>query len=442
MSAVINTELLTQYPDEQRKLEKACTLASSFKDLKLLRLNATSAGGGVAEMNRSLIDSFNFCGLPTHWETITHVFQGRETELSNFFEVTKAMHNGLQGMNINLTAEMRSIYLETNKKLSALIDFDRYDIIIVDDPQPLAVEVFYEAKANNRRDKQLWIWWCHLDLTSPNEQFLEFIFPLIKGKNKGRGYDACIFSKESYVPEALKQMPVFIVTPGLNPFSEKNRMLTKESAHTILEKKMLGQGIALDKNKPVMLQLSRFDPWKDPLGVIDVYRKVKEIIPEVQLLLVGELASDDPEGKRIYEACVNALKNEGDAHVYLNATGAALDTGAFQSMADIVVQKSLREGYGLTVSEALIKAKPVIATNVGGIPLQIEHGVNGYLVNSADEMVDKIVFLLQNPAFAEQLGEKGRQNVRTTSDVVVDFLLALSRLKTPNKATKPIAETH
>jgi trehalose synthase len=205
---------------------------------------------------------------------------------------------------------------------------------------------------------------------------------------------------------------------------------------------MLGQGIALDKNKPVMLQLSRFDPWKDPLGVIDVYRKVKEIIPEVQLLLVGELASDDPEGKRIYEACVNALKNEGDAHVYLNATGAALDTGAFQSMADIVVQKSLREGYGLTVSEALIKAKPVIATNVGGIPLQIEHGVNGYLVNSADEMVDKIVFLLQNPAFAEQLGEKGRQNVRTTSDVVVDFLLALSRLKTPNKATKPIAETH
>ncbi|MCK4239524.1 MAG: glycosyltransferase, partial [Candidatus Lokiarchaeota archaeon] len=314
------------------------------------------------------------------------------TAPKSFFEISKKMHNALQGnMSINFSEDEISAFLEQAKSTYEQIH-PNSDFVIIHDPQPSPVIEF----AHERRGK--WIWRCHIDTSDPNPQAWNLVsryFP---------NYDALIFTKVEYAKPGINNL-IYPIPPSIDPFSEKNKKLDKETANEIVKK-----FVPLDR--PLITQVSRFDPWKDPLGVIDVFRKVREKIP-VRLALIGSLAHDDPEGIEFLEKVKNYASNDPEIHILTNLDGVAdLEVNAFQQVSDIILQKSLREGFGLTIAEALWKNTPVIGGNVGGIKLQIENGVNGFLVNSIDETVEKILYILANPKIAKEMGKKGREKIK------------------------------
>lgn len=367
------------------KLDELIEKANAQNGKRYLMVNSTSDGGGVAEMLNSMVPMLNHLGLNIEWKILRGFHE--------FFEVTKSFHNALQGGEIDLTDRVKELYLGTNEEFTTYNDFD-YDVVVIHDPQPLPLISFVEKK-------QPWIWRLHIDITDPNPELWKFAKEYIEK------YDKMIISHEDYRKDDL-DMDDVIIHPAIDPLTEKNMDLDQKK----IREQMAHHDIPLDK--PIISQISRFDIWKDPEGVIEVYRKVKERF-DCRLILCGSMASDDPEGWEIFkrvEEKARELIDSGDIILVVNAE--ELFVNALQRISHVVIQKSLREGFGLTVSEALWKGTPVVTSRVGGIPLQIIDGETGYLCDPRDNdcFVERIVGLLEDDELREEMGKKGREHVR------------------------------
>jgi trehalose synthase len=368
-----------------QKINEIKDLANRLIGKSVCHINSTSFGGGVAEILHRLVPLMQDVGLKADWRLI----KGSD----EFFNVTKAFHNGLQGMNIPLTDEMKKTYLEYNEANANKLDL-HHDFIVAHDPQPAAIISHQKIRVGK------WIWRCHIDLSNPNPNFINFLVPIIYQ------YDSLIFTMEQYVPEPLKSRKVATIPPSIDPLSDKNEPLSEDIVLSILDK------YGIDPERPIITQVSRFDPWKDPLGVIDTYRIVKKEIPTVQLLLIASMAKDDPEGWTYYEKTARHAADDLDIHLLTDLKGVGdIEVNAFQRASNVVLQKSLREGFGLSVTEALWKEVPVVGENVGGIPLQIIDGVNGFLVNNVQEAAKRTLYLLKHPTEAKKMGAKGKEHI-------------------------------
>jgi trehalose synthase len=304
------------------------------------------------------------------------------------------MHNALQGKEDVIEKHVKDLYIETTKKNAEELDARNYDVVIIHDPQPFALPEFYDF------GKAKVIWRCHIDTSTPNKQYLNFL------KRFTSGYSCAVFTLESYAGE-FGFPEIREIAPSIDPLSDKNRELTDEELRKACTK------LKINAEKPLITQVSRFDPWKDPLGVVDVYRELKKSYNELQLLMVGSMASDDPEGWQIYEDILRYAGRDYDVGVYTNFHDVGnIEVNAAQKVSDVVLQKSLREGFALTVSEALWKGTPVVGGNVGGIPLQIKDNHNGYLVSSTEEAVEATRKILSDENLKRKLGENGKEIVR------------------------------
>jgi trehalose synthase len=363
-------------------------LAEELAGLKVLHISATAFGGGVSEILYTLIPLMNDVGIEAEWQ----VMLGRE----EFYNATKRLHNALQGNPESLTDEEWEVYFRYNERNAAEIE-SGWDVIVVHDPQPAGIKRLVPAKSD------LWVWRCHIDLSTPNPEAIERIVPLISE------YDASVWHVQDYVPASLDGSApgVHIVPPAIDPLSPKNMALSPEDAAFVCDQ------FGIDVDRPLMCQVSRFDPWKDPIGVIDAYRLVNAQMPLVQLALIGSMATDDPEGWEFFNSTMAHADGDPDVHILNNFNNVgAIEVNAFQSQADVVIQKSTREGFGLTVSEALWKARPFIGGHVGGIPLQVHDGETGFLVNSPEECADRSLRILSEPDFGKRLGRQGKEHVR------------------------------
>lgn len=361
-------------------------LARPLQGARVLNISSTAYGGGVAEMLHTLVPLMRSAGLNAEWRVIA----GND----DFFGVTKNMHNALQGMDLDLTPAMRAAYLHTNVDNAVYME-DEFDFVIVHDPQPAPLRMLRAA------DPGKWIWRCHIDLTAANQRYWSFLRPYIEA------FDAAIFTMPQYVKADLAIGKIAIIPPAIDPLSPKNAPMDEARAADVV--RLYG----VDPTRPIITQVSRFDPWKDPLGVIDVYRNIKTRHPDVQLVMVGSMASDDPEGMEYYQRTKEHADSDPDIHLLSNLDGVGnVEVNAFQRLATVVLQKSLREGFGLTIAEGLWKGKPVIGGNVGGIPIQIEDGKTGYLVESIEECTTRALELMKNPRRAKAMGERGREVVR------------------------------
>jgi trehalose synthase len=393
--------------DELNLIQK---LAKSLAGLKILHLSSTAFGGGVAELLYTLIPLLNDLGLEAKWLVIS----GSE----DFFTVTKLIHNGLQGMEIPFSGKMLDIYLSRNRYNADLLPTD-FDFVFVHDPQPAPV-LFYLKQY--RQKKGIWIWRCHIDLTTANQEVWSLLKPFIEE------YDAAIFTTKEFIPADLTLPKTAIIPPTIDPLSPKNMPLDEATIKSILKR------YSVSPNRPIISQVSRFDPWKDPLGVIEAYRITKSQFKEAQLLMIASMATDDPEAWHYYKKTASYAGSDPDIHLLSNMEGVGnIEVNAFQRASTVIVQKSLREGFGLTVSEALWKEKPVVGGNVGGIRLQIKDGVNGFLVNSVAECGYRIIELLRNASLREKMGKRGKNIVREfflTPRELRDYLTLLTELST------------
>ena len=332
-------------------LERA---AARLRGARVLHVNATPYGGGVSELLRSIVPLLNDLGIVAHWRII----RGDE----RFFEVTKKIHNGLQGGAQGLTESERETYLGTSRQNAELLE-GQYDFVFLHDPQPAGILGLRPGRTGR------WVWRCHIDTSAPNPDVWAFV------REHLNGFDAAVFTMAAFVPPDLPIGRVEIIPPAIDPLSPKNMPLHTDTARQVLE------WIGIELNRPLITQISRFDPWKDPLGVIAAYRLVRQEVPNVQLALVGSMALDDPEAWQIYETITEAARGDGGIHVFTNLVGVGnVEVNAFQRLSNVVIQKSIREGFGLVVSEALWKGTPVVAGRAGGIPLQMADGVGGILV--------------------------------------------------------------
>jgi trehalose synthase len=351
--------------------------AKPFRNLHVTHVNSTYYGGGVAELLSSLSLLMNCVGIKTGWRMI----QGSP----DFFSITKKMHNALQGGKINLTRRKLQIYEEVIYENSIRNHLD-HDVVIIHDPQPLAMINHYKRKGP-------WIWRCHIDLSNPNPEVWKYLTPFIEK------YDAVIFSIKEY-KKRLKTPQLFFM-PAIDPFSIKNRELNKEE----IDERLCHYHIPTDL--PLVVQVSRFDRWKDPEGVIQAYKIARKKV-ECTLVLLGDVALDDPEGEEVYKSLLNQQEKR---IIILSRQDTAL-VNALQRKAAVVFQKSIREGFGLTVAEAMWKGTPVIGGNAGGIRDQIEDGKNGFLVSSVKEAARRLVKLLKNEKLRDKMGKNGRETVR------------------------------
>lgn len=372
-------------------LEEIRALAEPLKGAQVLHINSTTYGGGVAEILNTIVPLMKDVGLAATWSVIEAP--------PEFFGFTKALHNALQGMAGQDLACGLDTYLAVNEREAASFSgMGNPDFVIVHDPQPAPLVTYLRDKFG---PKTRWIWRCHIDLSSPAEEAWSLIRPYVER------YDAAIFTMPQYAKQSLRVPRLAMIPPSIDPLSPKNIEMPLDTAKGIVA------GYGLDPCRPIMVQVSRFDPWKDPLGVIDVYRMVKRDLPGVQLALIGSMAADDPEGMAYCRMSVEHAAGDPDVHVLSNLNGVGnTDVNAFQTAAGVVVQKSVREGFGLTVSEGLWKARPVVAGNVGGIPLQVEDGKSGFLVSSVEECAQRVSYLLANPAKAKEMGACGKDHVR------------------------------
>ena len=389
-------------PDET--LAEIYSRAKGLYGKNIVHLNATYQGGGVAEILYSLVLLMNDVGINTGWR-ILHGSQ-------EFFEITKSFHNALQGANFNLSERKKRLYLQVNENFSKFTHLD-HDCVIVHDPQPLSLIRSY-------RKHQPWIWRCHIDLTNPHEELWDFLKGFILK------YDQVVFSSEKYFK---KDLPVDqrLISPAINPLSQKNKDISDK---TILEH-ITKAGIPTDK--PIITQVSRLDPWKDPEGVIDVFKLVKEKV-DCRLVFCYNVASDDPEGLRMYNKVykkANRLVKNGEI-LFVVGNNETL-VNAIQRFSNIIIQKSTKEGFCLCVTEALWKGTPVVASNVGGIPTQIEDGKNGFLLEPKDNegFADRIIHLLKNPEEGKNLGRQGKETVREKfliTRLLSDYLYMLNSI--------------
>jgi trehalose synthase len=311
-----------------------------------------------------------------------------------FFGVTKAIHNALQGEQRPLTPDEMAIYRDYSLRNAQLLEGD-YDVVIAHDPQPLAMR-HYRGRSNTS-----WIWRCHIDTSEPNQEVWAALEPFLQE------YEAAVFTMDQFVPPRLPVERVAVIAPAIDPLSPKNIDMPAALCSRILN------WVGLEVTEPFVVQASRFDPWKDPLGVIAAYRMVREHLPDLQLVLVGSMALDDPQGWDVYRQIMAAAETDPLVHVFTNLTGVGnVEVNCLQRQASVVIQKSIREGFGLVVSEALWKETPVVAGRAGGIPLQMPDGVGGYLVESVEETAERLVELLTNADRARHLGRLGREYVK------------------------------
>ena len=389
-------------------IEEIRTLADELSGLRVLHMSATAFGGGVSEILYTLVPLMRDVGIEADWQVII----GRE----EFYNATKLMHNALQGNPLDLDPHQWKVYEEYNEINAGELSGD-WDVVIVHDPQPLAVRRHVPEKSKH------WVWRCHIDLSTPHPPTVDRLKPLIREYDGGSVYHV-----GQYVPTDLDPVgPIHLVPPAIDPLSPKNMALSPEDAAFVCDQ------FGVDVDRPMMCQVSRFDPWKDPHGVIDAYRIVKEEIPEVQLALVGSMATDDPEGWEFFNSTLEYAQGDPDIKILnnLNQVG-SIEVNAFQSQAEVVIQKSTREGFGLTVSEALWKARPFIGGHVGGIPLQVQDGETGFLVSSPEECADRSLRILQEPELGKQLGRAGKEHVRRhflTPRLLRDWLRIFSDLQ-------------
>ncbi|MGA7668976.1 MAG: glycosyltransferase [Nitrolancea sp.] len=369
-------------------IDRLRTLAKDLKGARILHVNATAYGGGVSELLRSSVSIQRGLGLDVEWRVIS----GSQS----FFEVTKSIHNALQGADYAFTPEARETYLLQNSYNAQQFEGD-YDFVVVHDPQPAALLHF------RGHDSHKWVWRCHIDTSSPNRDVLQALLPYIDE------YDALVFTLGKFVPEMLKDRNVRLIPPGIDPLSPKNFDIPDDQCRRILS------WVGVHPDEPIMTQVSRFDPWKDPMGVIRVYRRVRESVPNLQLALIGSLALDDPEAWELLRDVQHEAAGDSRILVATNLTGIGnTEVNVFQRQSDVVLQKSIREGFGLIVSETLWKGTPMVAGNTGGIPMQMPAGAGGYLVDPLDEeeMARKALCLLKDGEGAAELGRRGKEHIR------------------------------
>jgi trehalose synthase len=374
--------MLDQYADiaPPGDLQILKKLGERFKDQTFLHINSTRTGGGVAEILQRMIPLLQELGIRARWEVIEG--DGR------FFSITKKIHNTIQGNFEIITPEEWAYHAEVNRKNGEGLDLEA-EAVIIHDPQP--------APLINFRKKGFWVWRCHIDASHP--------LPEVSSHLKGfwEKYDGVIYSVAKFARSL--PIPEFIIPPSIDPLSEKNRALTEQELDEVAYK------IGISREKPILLQVSRFDRFKDPIGVIQAYRLVKRY-NDCQLILVGSKATDDPEGDQVLEEVRTFAAEDKDIHILMLPASYDKEINALQRMATVILQKSLREGFGLTVSEALWKGKPVIGGASGGIPLQVIHGMTGFLVHSVEGAAFRVRQLLNNPDLARKMGEQGQAYVR------------------------------
>jgi trehalose synthase len=388
----------------QQVIDDLRTIAGNITEKSVLHVNSTKAGGGVAEILFRLTPLMNELGLSATWEII----KGDQL----FFEATKTFHNALQtGMKIAKPKNFEEFERKTAENLGDLKT--EADTIFIHDPQPVGMI----AQRKDSSD-QKWIWRCHIDVSNPALDVWTF---LAKYVNK---FDASIFSAPQFGRSDL-QIPQFLVAPSIDPLADKNRELPQTYIDRVLAK------YALNGEKPLITQISRFDYAKDPIGVIEAFKMVSAHI-DCELVLGGSLADDDPEGLEVHSKVLKAAEGRKDIHILLIPPFSDLEINALQRASTIVIQKSVKEGFGLTVAEALWKSKPVIAGATGGIPLQIKNGLSGYLVHTVEGAAYRMHYLLRNPEVAAKLGRYGRENVRQNFLItrqLMDYLLVILSLR-------------
>ncbi len=355
-------------------------LGQRLEGRSFLHINSTSKGGGVAEILHRMLPILRSLGVRTRWE----VLEGDDP----FFDMTKKLHNALQGSAETFTEAMWEHHREINERNAAALDLEA-DAVLIHDPQPMPL---VEHRGGGK-----WIWRCHIDLANPHPG----VFERLAGY--AARYDAAVFSVSKFARHM--PMPEFIITPSIDPLSEKNIPLPDEEVRAVLER------LGIPPDRPMILQVSRFDRFKDPIGVIGAFRMVRRY-NDCCLVLAGSPATDDPEGAAVLEEVQEAAAGDPDIHIRLLPPFSDREINALQRAAAVVLQKSLKEGFGLTVAEALWKGKPVIGGAVGGIPLQIVHGATGYLVHSVEGTAFRIRQLLNDPEAARRVGEAGREFVR------------------------------
>jgi trehalose synthase len=351
-----------------------------------LHINSTGKGGGVAEILQQMVPLLRDLGIDAQWKVM-------EADIS-FFDITKKIHNSLQGRHEDITQEMWDYYYEVNQSNAEKIDLNA-DAVLIHDPQPAPMIEFKNQRSRSK--KNIWIWRCHIDISNPIEEVWAEI------KKYVIRYHATIIS----VAKFSKLLPIdeFIIPPAIDPLSEKNRELSQEEINEVVER------FNIQRDKPIILQVSRFDKFKDPIGVINAYKIVKRY-NDCRLILAGSPADDDPEGDIVLRQVLDFAGDDPDIYVLLLHPNSHKEINALQRIADVVLQKSLREGFGLTVSEAMWKEKPVIGGAVGGIPMQIVHGVTGFIVYSVEGAAFRIRQLLNNPEMTRRMGQRAKEYIR------------------------------
>ncbi|MDD5501174.1 MAG: glycosyltransferase [Candidatus Omnitrophica bacterium] len=358
-------------------VERIIQKAKPLQDLHVTNINSTYYGGGVAQLLSSLTLLMNSLGIKTGWRAIHGP--------PDFFSITKKMHNALQGGEINLSERKMELYEEVVYE-NAIRNHLDHDIIIVHDPQPLPLIGHY-------RKNSPWIWRCHIDLSNPNRELWNYLTQFIEK------YDAVIISSQDYIQDIKPPQLVFM--PAIDPFSIINKDLSEEE----INERLNHYGIPI--NLPLVVQISRFDHWKDPKGVIDVFKLARKEV-DCTLVLLGNAATDDPEGEEVY----NSLLESREERIIIHSIQDSALVNALQRRAAVVLQKSLREGFGLTVAEAMWKGTPVVGGKVGGIRYQIEDGINGFLVSSIEEAAQRVVQLVKDKELRAIMGQRARETVR------------------------------
>ena len=392
----------------QDVIEDLTILASYAGDKSIKMVNSTAVGGGVAEMLHRIVPLLNELGVQTEWSVI----KGEE----KFFEITKSFHNALQGKEIQFTDRTLKTYLEYNEMNNEQMSFDQ-DLIVIHDPQPAALITWHQERTNR------WVWRCHIDLSHPNQQLWNFFRPYVES------YNAAIFSSALFSP--ILGIPQYRFFPAIDPLNDKNKDLDRHYVEEVFEK------YGVPRDKPVVTQVSRYDPWKDPVGVIRAFKMARKYV-NCRLLMVGDKAADDPESDKIFAQVEAAAGSDPDIHLLLFSPSIAAEINAFQRGSDIILQKSLREGFALTVAEALWKKRPVIGSAVGGIPSQIIDGHTGLLVHSPEGASLAIRRLLNHRDLAESLGDRGHHLVKDEFLItrnVRKYLLLLLALDHPAEDT-------
>jgi len=379
----------------QATIDELYLLAERLSGKVVQNINSTAVGGGVAEILTRMIPFLKQVGVDARWDVI----KGDE----KFFLVTKKLHNGLHGVPVEVSDDEFEWFLEINRRNAEELSFG--DIVCVHDPQPIALIEKRDAIGKN------WVWRCHIDFSRPDQRIWKFLEQYINR------YDSAVFSAPAFARKlAIKQV---LIAPSIDPLSAKNAELTEPAIDSVFER------FKIDRSRPVVTQISRFDYLKDPVGVIKAYKIAKKRV-DIQLVLAGGGATDDPEGPMVMEQVRREAEKDNDVFVLFLPPGSDVEINALQRGSTIILQKSLREGFGLTVCEALWKAKPVIASAVGGIPLQIAHKYSGILTHSIDGTAYWIKQLVNEPEYGRRLGINGREHIKNNFLItrhIKDYLL-------------------